>query len=59
MILIGLSNKPEHVSTVSFPIQGVSHQLNRGDIIVTAAGITHPYTIGSIINGVFKIVEVI
>jgi hypothetical protein len=59
MILIGLSNKTEHVSNVSFPIQGVNHQLNRGDIIITPAGITHPYTIGSIINGVFKIVEAI
>jgi predicted Holliday junction resolvase-like endonuclease len=59
MILIGLSNKPEHTSTVSFPIQNVAQQLNRGDIIITPAGITHPYTIGSIINGVFKIVEAI
>jgi hypothetical protein len=59
MVLIGLSNKPEHVSNVSFPLQNVHYQLNRGDIIVTAAGITHPYTINSVINGVFKIVEVI
>ena len=59
MILIGLSNQTDHVSTVSFPLQNVQYQLNRGDIIVTAAGITHPYTIGSIINGVFKIVEAI
>ena len=57
MILIGLSNKPEHTSTVSFPIQNVAQQLNRGDIIITPAGITHPYTIGSIIKGVVKIVE--
>lgn len=59
MILIGLSNHTDHVSTVSFPLQNVQHQLNRGDIIITAAGITHPYTIGSVINGVFKIVEAI
>ena len=59
MILIGLSNHADHVSTVSFPLQNVQHQLNRGDIIVTAAGITHPYTIGSVINGVFKIIEAI
>lgn len=58
-ILIGLSNNHEHVSTVAFPLQGVTHQLNRGDIIITAAGITHPYTITSVINGVFKIVEAI
>jgi hypothetical protein len=59
MILIGLSDKSEHVSNVSFPLQNVHHQLNRGEIIITPAGITHPYTIGSIINGVFKIVEAI
>lgn len=56
-ILIGISQPHEHDSNVNFPIQKVSIQLNRGDIIVAPAGITHPYILAGIINGKFKLIE--
>lgn len=56
-VLIGLSEEHEHVSFVKFPIQGVSVQLNRGDILVAPAGITHPFTVTDIINGKLKFID--
>lgn len=58
-VLIGLSEEYEHVSYVKFPIQGVSVQLNRGDILIAPAGITHPFTVTDIINGKFKFIDCI
>jgi hypothetical protein len=56
-VLIGLSEEHEHVSYIKFPIQGVSVQLNRGDILIAPAGITHPFTVTDIINGKFKFID--
>ena len=57
LILIGMSRDDEHESEIYFPIQKQSIKLNRGDVLVTPAGITHPYVVNNIINGKFKFVE--
>jgi hypothetical protein len=57
--ILGLSKDNEHDSNLIFPIQSVNVKLNRGDILIVPAGITHPYGINYIVNGKFKFVETI
>lgn len=57
--VIGMSNEADHVSVLRFPIQKVELQLNRGDILVAPAGITHPFIINGVQNGIFKFIETV
>lgn len=55
--IIGISEQHEHVSNLRYPLQKVALQLNRGDVLVAPSGLTHPYIINDIQNGVFKFIE--
>jgi hypothetical protein len=55
--IIGISEAHKHVSTLRFPLQRVALQLNRGDVLVAPSGLTHPYIINDVQNGLFKFIE--